>query len=353
MLYPLRSVFFICLLAVALATGAAEERVTRLPELVVKPGKHQALHLKAYVREYSTLTGGTDTVRLLREKTVDFMVPRFNAKGFAGWTMPRLLDSRSYYRFTNGAGLDSVSDEFREHFSWADWIGIFSRVALPAPMRDPFCLTDTIKGRNYPVAVWERTGSPEDGDMSLSLDILADIEYGRRWVPAISSYLDGSMDFYRLDLTYGLSDVGSTALLAENIRSITFDIESNGRGRNLNRIFHTKGPVYVSTHAEMYIVDREYVTLREARRRMKDPRRSAIDLAVAASLAEGPAMDVAALDMKRRAGDIDHAAIRLKEEKDKLLIGPRYFDLRKEHLGPIGFLWKKIKGLPGWFERHF
>lgn len=69
----------------------------------------------AYVREYSTLSTYSDTVTLFREKMVDFMIVPDRKMKFRGWTSPRLLTSRSYYRFTDGEGLDSVSDRFNNH----------------------------------------------------------------------------------------------------------------------------------------------------------------------------------------------------------------------------------------------
>ena len=39
---------------------------------------------------------------------------------------PRILTCKSYYRFTNRNGLDSVSSASHHHFSWSDWIGLAS-----------------------------------------------------------------------------------------------------------------------------------------------------------------------------------------------------------------------------------
>ena len=127
----------------ALVESPSQQRVEMhpvdysLPELTVEPGKRVVLHLTAYVREYSTLTTYTDTVFLFREKTVDFMVPTRKAGKYRGWTQPRLLASRSYYRFAGADGNDSVSNTFGQHFSWSDWIGIPPRVDLPKALHKP------------------------------------------------------------------------------------------------------------------------------------------------------------------------------------------------------------------------
>lgn len=123
-----------------------KEAVTELPEVIVESKKRQVLHLIGYVREYSTLATYTDTILLFREKIVDFMVPSKKIKKFRGWITPRLLASESYYRFSDAGGNDSVSDYFPEHFSWADWIGIFRQIQVPEKISSSSNICDTILG---------------------------------------------------------------------------------------------------------------------------------------------------------------------------------------------------------------
>lgn len=78
-----------------------QESSAELPEVVVDSRKHKLLHVLAYVREYSTLSTYYDTVFLFREKMVDYMLPPATRVKFGGWSAPRTLTSRSYYRFTN------------------------------------------------------------------------------------------------------------------------------------------------------------------------------------------------------------------------------------------------------------
>lgn len=129
-----------CLLAVSGAEGERRSP-TQLPEVVVESPRHRILHILAYVRECSTLSTCTDTVFLFREKMVDYMLP---SKGvsFKGWSRPRILKSRSFYRFTDAGGLDSVSDNCNHHFSWSDWMGIAPSAELPSCLRDVECGID-------------------------------------------------------------------------------------------------------------------------------------------------------------------------------------------------------------------
>ncbi len=86
-----------------------KEQILELPEFVVESREHRVLHMLAYVREYSTLSTYSDTIFMFREKMVDYMLPSDNKVRFNGWNNPRILTSKSYYRFTNSLGLDSVA----------------------------------------------------------------------------------------------------------------------------------------------------------------------------------------------------------------------------------------------------
>ncbi|MDE6287875.1 MAG: carboxypeptidase-like regulatory domain-containing protein, partial [Muribaculaceae bacterium] len=126
------------------------ENPMELNEVTVQSRQQKVLHVLAYVREYSTLTSYTDTVFLFREKMVDYMLNSNPKVKFNDWRVPRILKSRSYYRFTNLAGLDSVSDNCSNHFSWADWIGIAPAPEMPARLHGHEFATDTLYGRYSP-----------------------------------------------------------------------------------------------------------------------------------------------------------------------------------------------------------
>ena len=110
------------------------ENIAELPEVVVESRRHKVLHMLAFVREYSSLTTYTDTVFLFREKMVDYMLTPDRKVKFSGWSTPRVLTGRSYYRFTNDCGLDSVSDTGSNHFSWSDWIGVAPTISIPSAL---------------------------------------------------------------------------------------------------------------------------------------------------------------------------------------------------------------------------
>ncbi len=324
------------------------DRATVLPEIVVKPRKYKMLHLIGYVREFSTLSTYYDTIQLFREKTVDFMVPARGGKG--GWLKPRVLASRSYYRFANYEGLDSVSDRFREHFSWSDWAELFSVGEIPGELRaGGFAgMSDTVFYRGAAVtAVWHKV---DDDSYMLDADLVAD-GGNRRWLPGFASFLEReNIDFRHLKVKYYFTDVESGHVYPGNVDRFEIDVRSGGRGRDLRNIFHTEDTIYVDTHAEFYITDREYLSSSDAGRWTKSPPRGeAIGIHPPFCV---PEVYPLYAEMVERVERIDHAKLRIEAENDKLLIGPRYYNLQKKNYGPVGKLWQLIKKLPLWVQKH-
>ena len=154
-----------------------------LPEFVYESNRLKALHLLAYVREYSSITTYTDTVSMYREKLVDYMIPPRKKSRFKGWRIPRILSSRSYYHFINDQGLDSVSSLYNQHFSWSDWVGLPPTVELPERLRYAENASDTLFGKYSATEIWNLTNDT----VSVRVDVLADT-VSKRWVPTMSQF---------------------------------------------------------------------------------------------------------------------------------------------------------------------
>lgn len=314
-------------------TGAAtdtlrlEETVYNLPEVTVIPKKRPVLHLTGYVRERSKLTTAAgDTVELFREKTVDFMLPGRGAGRYKGWSRPRVLATRSYYRFTDAYGLDSVSDRYSRHFSWSDWVGIVRQVPLPLSMRVEGNAVDTVKGHFGASAVWRRAGD----NVHASVDVLSDT-LNRRWTPGFGVYLDGRVDFTRFNLRYIFTDVGeSSGVMAENIARVAYDIESDGMNRTMNRLSTKDEAQYMDTYAELYVTDRQFLTVGEAKKWENDPPRGdAIGIHVPEDAAP---LEPELAELVSRVESIDHTGRRIAERADRRLAGENYrLKHRKKH----------------------
>lgn len=324
----------------ALVESPSQQRVEMhpvdytLPELTVEPGKRVVLHLTAYVREYSTLTTYTDTVFLFREKTVDFMVPTRKAGKYRGWTQPRLLASRSYYRFAGADGNDSVSNTFGQHFSWSDWIGIPARVDLPKALHNREAATDTLFGRYSPACIWRRNGD----DLLIDVNVLADTAC-RSWVPALFARNRRDVEFTDLRLHYTFSDAGRYSAPVDNLSAMTFTIETNGRGSGIYNMFRRNEPYFVNTYAEMFFTDREYITVKDAKKLEKHPPHAEDAPPVAPEWIPDP--DAQVIAIVERVDTLDHVRLHSHIQPDKRMLMRKF----KGQVGPIGALRDAVKSL--------
>lgn len=308
-----RAIFVI--VAIAIMTTAAEaKKKIQLEEVTVTSHKRSVLHTIGYVREFSELTTYGDTVFMFREKWVDFMTPGAATKNYMGWHLPRILSSKSYYRFTNSAGLDSVSDSFSHHFSWSDWVRIPSRIRIPKSILDETEATDTVFGRNRPTEIWRCYA---DG-IDLSVNVLAAPE-SRRWVSGLDDFFARGVDFERFDVRYLFKAVNGETIWENNLEAMTFNIESNGRGMNIFRVNRLSEPYSIKTYAELYVADREQVSVSEARKR----ERNRPEFAYLESLKpyEIGNLDPKVLALIERVEGIDHNALRMQFKPDENLVG--------------------------------
>lgn len=293
-----------------------EERPTRLSEVTVSAKNQKCLHLLAYVREYSTLSTYTDTVSMFREKTVDFMLPSDPKSRFKGWRRPRILYSKSYYRFTDENGLDSVSDRCNNHFSWGDWVGIPPQKRLPHIIAAGHGqqLTDTIFGKYSPAETWTR----KDDRLNVAVNVLADTSE-RRWVPELKSFFNKDQDFERLRLQLNYDYSVGEAVGPIDLTGYSLNIESNGRGRSMFMFNKVDQPIYVTTYAEVYVIDKNYITLREAKKWEK----KAVDGEDIGIIepSDAPPLQESVLALIDRVNNVDSDGIRLATTPDQRLVG--------------------------------
>lgn len=287
--------------------------VSELQEVVVESRQHKLLHMLAYVREYSTLTTYTDTVFLFREKMVDYMLSPDRKVKFKEWHSPRILKTKSYYRFTNAQGLDSVSDACRHHFSWSDWISIPEVPRLTAKLAAAEAATDTVFGKYSATETWTRNHD----HLTIDVDVLADTT-SRRWVPKLSLFFRDNLDFERFNARFNYDNIIDDTVMPTDLTGYTFNIESNGRGHSMFRFNRIDEPFFVSTYAEVYIMDKEYITVKEARKWEK--RSFDTDSLEILEPMEAPELQPAIRDLIARVDRVDHDAIRLDVAPDRRMM---------------------------------
>lgn len=292
-------------------TAPLEPIPYELPEVKVSTKYRPILHLTGYVRELSTMTSSSDTLMLYREKWVDFMIPTGKEKKYKGWTDARLLKTKSYYKWTDAYGLDSVSDRANHHFSWSDWVSLPRRVNLPYIIGGNRLGTDTIMGKYSPTEIWSR----DSAGINVMVNVLAD-STRRKWTPRLAGPLWRDTEFERLVMDYRFSDTDTFSVKPQNLDRLSCRIESMGRGHDMFRFKHYQDPIlYISTYFDLTITDREYLTVKDARRQEKD-QTLAIQDAMLIFESERVPRDSVITDLIARVNAIDHTSRRLGMELD-------------------------------------
>jgi len=308
-------------------TVLLRESVAELPEFVVTEKQKKLLHILAYVREYSTLSSYTDTVTLFREKMVDFMLPDDNKLRFKGWRHPRVLNSRSYYRFSNAAGLDSVSDRCNQHFSWGDWVGFPPSVSVPAGVSASAGSPVEIHGKYGVSETWRMQA---DGRMDVDVDVMADSAC-RRWAPGMQSFFgNANIDFERFRMRVNYRDVGAGPAGPVDLSGYSFNIESRGRGHGMFRFHRVDEPFFVTTYTELYVLDREYIGVKEAKKWDRCGFDS-YDMEIYEPM-EAPALQPSVQALVDRVNNIDAARVRTDLRPDERLVG-RHVNKRNFNIG--------------------
>lgn len=315
------------------------ESKAQLSEIVVESRRHKVLHMLAYVREYSTMTTYTDTVFLFREKMVDYMLTPDGSVKFAGWSTPRVLTGRSYYRFTDDCGLDSVSDTGSYHFSWSDWVGVAPAVRLPLSLTAVEWGADTLQGRYSPVEIWSKRGD----SLSVEINVLAD-RTGRRWIPSFASFFREDLEFqdFRLRFCYNIVE-GCDSVSPLELSGYYYNVESDGRGRYMFGFNRIDEPFFVNTEAEVYILDKEFITVKEARK-WRDYRFDTADIGIYRPVGL-PELQPSIIALIDRVNNIDKGYVRLGQAPDERLMG-RFDGRRNFRVGRRAlFMLKQLTGI--------
>ncbi|MDE6485769.1 MAG: carboxypeptidase-like regulatory domain-containing protein [Duncaniella sp.] len=287
---------------------------TALPEVIVESPRLKVLHVLGYVREYSTLSTMTDTVFLFREKMVDFMLTPDRSMKFKGWKKPRVLKSESYYRFTDRQGLDSVSNRSGHHFSWSDWVGIVPSPHMPEAIKYVECGSDTLRGKYSAAELWHRDNSR----VTVDVDVLADAAC-RRWVPEFAGFFNDNLDFQKFKVKIDYRNVTGDEITVRDLAGYSFTIESEGRGRDMFMFNRKNERISVTTYAEVYVVDREFISVKEARK-WKDLKFDTDALVIVPS-PEAPPLQPFITELIARVEGIDHTGVRLDFNPDERLAG--------------------------------
>ena len=292
-----------------------EPASTTLAEVTVRPLDRPILYISGYMREYSTLRTLSDTIFLFREKAVDFMLPvGSKARHFRGWHIPRLLSSKSYYRFTGPEGLDSVSDHCNVHFSWSDWMELPAGMRLSGAVAGSGNVCDTVRGPRGRISqIWKR----DDELVGVHVNVMADT-LNTRWMKNIARRQSAGVDFEQMSLGCMYEDVDRDSISPDQIKDCIMHVRSMGRGYDL-RLRGCRVQPEIETYAELYVTDKKYISVKEAKRLEKNLHEGVpADIAAPQRAPELPPEICSLVD---KVDKIDRTRIRLNIVPDKRLAG--------------------------------
>ena len=194
---------------------------------------------------------------------------------------------------------------------------------------------DTVKGRYGATEIWRKNNSR----LLIDIDVLADTS-SRKWVPNLSLIFHEDIDFEQFRLHLNYDNVADKIVRPSALSGYSYTIESNGRGRNMFMFNRVDEPFFVSTYAEVYIVDKEYIPLKEAKKWNK--RKSIADEMVIYEPSEAPELQESILQLIARVNDVNHDGIRLAQTPDHRLAGRNI-----EKVGSGQLILRRLKGMFG------
>lgn len=207
---------------------------------------------------------------------------------------------------------------------------------MPGPVRRAEFAADTVFGKYSPTEIWTR----RNDRVTVDVNVLADTT-SRKWVPNLSAFFKKHLDFENFRVRYNYDGVADDSIAMTDLSAYSFSIESDGRGREMFKFNRQNEPVYVSTFGEVYILDKEYITVKEAKK-WKNRKFETENLEIIVP-AEAPELTPSVRELAARVNAINHIDVRTDLAPDRRLIGRR---VKVQNIGERAFsLLKQLTGI--------
>lgn len=240
-----------------------------LSEIVVNPYERPIKRMTFYAREYASGATGSDTLQLFTEYMFETFLVDSDAK-VKGYKKKdsnlRLKNLKRYARYTNSAGLDSISkpDESDE-ITMLSWKDILSVPNFKIKVDNSRATQSTNLNEN------DSLGSPTSGQYQLHkrngvLSFISDplTQYkDHKWSPFFLKLLGLTIDVDEMLATicYRVNEADSYSI--DDFIYETYSMRMLARGKVFKRIFRTDQPILMNTYIELYPVSSTYITVDE------------------------------------------------------------------------------------------
>lgn len=258
-------------IATPVDVAAMHAHVYELPDLILDgETSRDVLRLTCYIRGYGSLISAGDTVSQFTEYVCDYFIPRKKIKKYKGRTTPRVLAQQTYVRYANADGLDSIAkNTYNDDMSFLFLASLDSATIIePDRLRgaDKTIVADTINGKHGIQQIYRKT----DNAFTIYRDGLAG-KKGHRWSPWVLKLLGFTIDFTEMYLSKSYQPSTNGIHKPEDMTNATFAMHALGKGKFIKKIFEKKDPIDMNTLFEVYVTDREYLTLQDAQDMEENP----------------------------------------------------------------------------------
>lgn len=209
---------------------------------------------------------------------------------------------------------------------------------MPPALRGVEYATDTLRGKYSPTEIWIRNSDR----VTVNVNVLADTT-SRKWVPNLSGFFRRNLDFENFRVRFNYGDVVGDTISPMDLAGYSFNIESRGRGHEMFRFNRVDEPCFVSTYAEVYILDKEYITVKEAKK--WDKHNFMTDEIGIYRPLEAPELQPSILDLMARVDNIDKEGVRLGQEPDSRMISQHLNNQNFKLGNRLLFMLKQLTGI--------
>jgi hypothetical protein len=256
-----------------------------LPEVVVASKNGEVMRQVCYLREYMSITADNDTSVIFVEQMVDNFIPLKKVKGYKGRKEPRILAQRSYGRFKDKDGRDSLTNKVD--------MSDLKTMPIPWNVKQKCNEVAALSGKTNGVATKSGKSAAEyiyiknSKTYTVVNDMLANTK-NHRFSAAILRMIGLNMAI--TDITsrnvYNLQESGTYN--AEDIRYVSFSFAMNAKGRLIRKAKNSNSMMYGKIYTECYPVRREYMTASEAKELDSKRQTMRIEVPATASALDAP-----------------------------------------------------------------
>ena len=238
-----------------------------LPNVNFSPDPSRVvMAMRDYVKSVFTMTTETDTIRMLQEGNVEFLIADKSVKGFKSPKYPRILHTRIVSRVVHK---DSVKNTKVEGEN--DLFTLRIQKVFPENLEIPQELLTPSRGIVTRRKEWGNSSRIEKSPEGFvyTVDHLAD-KKNHEWVPTFTRLLGMTTRIQELQTTfrYAPVDSGVTVIPPYNLESMSNSIRGVMKGKMVKVAFNDE--VEFMNFVEIYPYETIFLTVEEAKKRQKE-----------------------------------------------------------------------------------